>query len=156
MENHLPEGPPSRRNDAALLLDSLQSDRTGLAGRFREPTWFAPVLGAIAALFIASPAMPEFLGQGPMLTSLTVMGILLVVAHQRATGIKPSGFQFREGALFAAALIATLFFFSVSLGLAVSGLPWWIPAPTIVGFLTVAGLGRLGISAVSGRVNNVS
>lgn len=156
MENILPSDRPDQPNDAALLLGSLKSDRAGLTERLREPKWLAPGLGALAAIYISTPALPESFNRGFVLTSLVMMSIFLVFGYQRVTGIKLHGFRIREGALFALALVTTLFLFSVSLGLAASGYPWWILASVIAGFLAVTGLALLGASSMRGRVGNVA
>jgi hypothetical protein len=156
MENNLPSDRPDQRNAAALLLGSLKFDRAGLTERLRETRWFAPGLGAIAAIFISTPALPESLNRGLVLTSLVMMSIFLVLGYQWVTGIKLLGFHLREGALFAIAIVATLFFFSVSLGLAASGFLWWIMAPVIAGFVAATGLALLGASSMRGRVSNVA
>ncbi len=155
MENNLPSGRPDQRNNAAILLSSLESDRACLAKRLREPRWFAPGLGALAALFISTPALPESFNRGFVLTSLVMMSIFLVLGYQRVTGIKLLGFRLCEGALFALAIVTTLFCFSVSLGLAAGGFPWWIMASVIAGFLAATGLALLGASSMRGRVSNV-
>lgn len=156
MENNLHSGQPDNRNDAARLLGSLKSDRSDLVRRLREPKWFAPALGALAAIFISTPALPESFNRGFVLTSLVMMSIFLVLGYQWATGIKLLGIRLREVALFAVAIAATLFFFSVSLGLAASGLPWWIIASVIAGFLATTGLALLVASSMRGRVSNVA
>ena len=155
MENNLASGRPDQRNDAALLLGSLESDRAGLTERLRETRWFAPGLGAIAAIFISTPALPESFNRGFVLTSLVMMSIFLMLGYQRVTGIKLLGFRLREGALFAIAIVTTLFFFSVSLGLAASGFPWWIMLPVIAGFVAATGLALLAASSMRGRVSDV-
>ena len=155
MENNLPSGRPDQRNDAALLLGSLKADRAGLTERLKKTMWFAPGFGAIAAIFISTPALPESFNRGFVLTSLVMMSIFLMLGYQRVTGIKLLGFRLREGALFAIAIVITLFFFSVSLGLAASGFPWWIMAPVIAGFVAATGLALLGASSMRGRVSNV-
>ena len=91
-----------------------------------------------------------------MLTSLIITSILLALAYQRVTGIKLLRFRVREGALFAMAIVVTLFFFSVSLGLAAGEVPWWIIASAVVGFLSVTGLTLLGAASMRERVRNVS
>ncbi|PQZ93693.1 hypothetical protein CQ018_08525 [Arthrobacter sp. MYb227] len=156
MENNLPAEHPGPRNDAALLLGSLNADRADLAKRLREPKWFAPGLGAIAAIFISSPAWAESFNRGFVLTSLVTLSIFIVLGYQRVTGVKLLGFRFREGALFAVAIVATLFLYSVSLGLAASGFRWWIMAPVIVGFLAATSLARLVASSMRGRVSHVA
>ena len=156
MENNLPSDRSDQRNAAALLLGSLKSDRAGLTERLREPRWFAPGLGVMAAGFISTPALPESFNRGFVLTSLVLMSIFLVLGFQRVTGIKLLGFRLREGALLAIAIGTTLFFFSVSLGLAASGFPWWVVAPVIAGFVAATGLALLGASSMRGRVSNVA
>jgi len=155
MENNLADR-SHERNDVTGLLNDLESDRAGLAQRLREPRWFAPALGAIAAFYISTPALPEAFDRGYVLTSLIITSILLALAYQRVTGIKLLRFRVREGALFAMAIVVTLFFFSVSLGLAAGEVPWWIIASAVVGFLSVTGLTLLGAASMRERVRNVS
>ena len=156
MENNLPSDRPDQRNDAALLLGSLKSDRAGLTEQLEEARWFAPGLGAMAAGFISTPALPESFNRGFVLTSLVIMSIFLLLGYQWVTGIKLLRFRLREGALFATAIVTTLILFSVSLGLAASGFPWWIMVPVIAGFVAATGLALLGASSMRGRVSNVA
>ena len=156
MENNLPSDRPDQGNDAAVLLGSLKSDRAGLTERLKEARWFAPGLGAIAAIFISTPALLESLNRGFVLTSIVMMSVFLVLGYQRATGIRLRAFRLREGALFAIAILTTLVFFSVSLGLAASGFPWWIMAAAIAGFVAATGLVLLGASSMRVRVSNVA
>ena len=155
MENNLPDAHNPRSN-AADALRNLESDRAGLVERLRAPKWFAPALGALAAVYIASPALPEALNRGFVGTPVIVVGILLVLGYQRSTGIKLLRFRVFELVLFAGAVATTLLFFSVSLGLAAGGLHGWIAASAVVGFLAVTALAALGASSMRERVRDVA
>ncbi|TFD52168.1 hypothetical protein E3T55_06805 [Cryobacterium frigoriphilum] len=156
MENNLSSGRSNQQSDAAVLLGDLESDRAGLIERLNEPKWFAPTYGALAAIFISTPALPETFNRGFVLTSIVVTGVLLVLGYQWVTGIKLLRFRVLEGVLFGIAILTTLFFFSVSLGLAASGLPLWIVASAIAGFLAATGLALLGVSSMRERVRDVA
>lgn len=153
MENDFNDG--TARQEAAALLSNLESDRSGLADRLRKPTWLAPALGLLAAIYIASPGLPETFARGGVLTPLVILSILVMLGYQRMTGVKLLRFRLFEGVMFAIAVLATLFFFSVSLGLAAGGLHWWILASAAAGFLTVTGLAQLGASSMRERVRDV-
>jgi hypothetical protein len=155
MENNLLAGAPDQQSDVETLLENLESDRVGLVERLRQPTWLDPSLGALAAIYIATPALPKTFDHGFVVTTLIIVSILLVLGYERVTGVKLLRFHAFEGGVFAAAIIATLVFFSVSLGLEASGLPWWIIASTVVGFVVVTLLARLAASSMRERVLDV-
>ena len=78
-----------------------------------------------------------------------------MLGYQRVTGIHLFRFRAVEGLLFAGAVVATLLFFSVSLGLAASEVPEWIVASALAGFSTVTGIALLAASSMRGRVLDV-
>lgn len=156
MENNLSSGRSNQQSDATVLLSDLESDRAGLVERLKKPKLFAPAFGALAAIFIPTPVLPATFNRGFILTSIVITGVLLVLGYQWVTGIKLLRFRVLEGVLFGIAILTTLLFFSVSLGLASSGHPLWIIASAIAEFLAATGLALLGASAMRERVRDVA
>lgn len=155
MENDLSTNSDNSQSDVAVLLNDLETDRAGLAQRLKKPRWLAPALGALSAIFVATPALPDSFDRGSVATSLVLTGILLTIAYQWVTGVRLLRFRAFELLLFAGAILATLFFFSVSLGLAASGVPWWIIASAMASFAVATGLAHLGAASMQKRVRDV-
>jgi hypothetical protein len=156
METNSTSGSSAEQNDPGLLFGALETDRATLADSLRQPAWFAPSLGILAAIYIATPALPEAVSRGFINISLVVAGILLLVGYRRTTGIKLLRFRPLETMIFAAAIVTTLFFFSISLGLAASGLPLWIIATATAGFLTATTLAVVGAISMRERMRDVA
>lgn len=155
MENNLSSNKSVTGLDAGQLLESVQSDRAGLSKRLREPRWFSLAFGMLAAAFISTAVWEEAVTRGTILIVLVVVSIFLLNQFRKETGMRLRGFRLRESVLFATALVATLLLFSVSLGLAASGLLWWIALPVVTGFIVVAILTRSGVSSMQERLRNV-
>jgi hypothetical protein len=156
MESNLSTHAAHPQNDVTALLGDLETDRAELAQRLRKARWFAPTLGALAAIYVATPALPDTINRGFVGTSLVILGVIVTTGYQRATGVKLLRFRAFELLLFAAALLATLFFFSVSLGLAASGLPWWIVASVAASFAVATGLAHLVAASMQRRVRDAA
>jgi hypothetical protein len=156
MESNLSTHAAHPQNDVTALLGDLETDRAELAQRLRKARWFAPTLGALAAIYVATPALPDTINRGFVGTSLVILGVIVTTGYQRATGVKLLRFRAFELLLFAAALLATLFFFSVSLGLAASGLPWWIVASVVASFAVATGLAHLVAASMQRRVRDAA
>ncbi|MCY7289441.1 MAG: hypothetical protein LH624_14645 [Cryobacterium sp.] len=155
MENNMV---PSGQDDARIvagLLEELQADRARLVEKVRAPKWLAPGFGLIAASYVTTPAFPgEGAGDFVLITAL-VAGLLLVALSYRITGIKFTRFGVQAWAAFAAAVLGTLALFSVSLGLAATGLIWWIAVPAVVAFVLVCWLASLIFSTMRERLRHV-
>jgi hypothetical protein len=108
------------------------------------------------SIYVATPALPDTINRGFVGTSLVILGVIVTTGYQRATGVKLLRFRAFELLLFAAALLATLFFFSVSLGLAASGLPWWIVASVVASFAVATGLAHLVAASMQRRVRDAA
>ena len=149
---------PSGQDDARIvagLLEELQADRARLVEKVQAPKWLAPGFGLIAASYVTTPAFPgEGAGDFVLITAL-VAGLLLVALSYRITGIKFTRFGVQAWAAFAAALLGTLALFSVSLGLAATGLIWWIAVPAVVAFVLVFWLASLIFSTMRERLRHV-
>jgi hypothetical protein len=155
MENDFQES-NERRQQASDLLNELESDRTHLTRRLRSAPWLAPAFALIAAAYIATPALPGEGGRDFILIAALTIGVLLLAAFRRVTGVKLSRFGFIEWTLVVVAIVASLFLFSVSLGLAASGLTWWIAASALAGFAVVAGLVTLITASLRERLRDVA
>lgn len=155
MENNLTPSGPDDARVVSGLLEELQADRARLVEKVRAPKWLAPGFGLIAASYVMTPAFPgEGAGNFVMVTA-PVAGILLVVLSFRVTGIKFTRFGVQAWAAFAAAVLGSLALFSVSLGLAASGLLWWIAVPAVVAFVLVFWLASLIFSSMRERLRHV-
>lgn len=145
---------PGESQVVSEILDELQADRDRLAQRFRAPKWLAPGFGLVAAVYVSTPALPGQRTSDFILIAAVVVGILLVGNTYRATGIKMSRFGLPEWVAFAASVLGSLVLFSVSLGLAASGLYWWIAAPVCVAFVMVFALTRVILSSMRERLRH--
>ena len=155
MENNLTPSWPDDARVVSGLLEELQADRARLVEKVRAPKWLAPGFGFIAASYVMTPAFPgEGAGDFVMVTA-PVAGILLVALSYRATGIKFTRFGVQAWLAFAAAVVGSLALFSVSLGLAASGLFWWIAVPAVVAFVLVFWLASLIFSTMRERLHHV-
>ncbi|GGF04578.1 hypothetical protein [Mycetocola zhadangensis] len=146
----------AERAHASELLNELESDRNHLAQRLDRARWLAPAFALIAAAYIATPILPGEGGRSLVLVAAIVASVLLLGEYRRVTGVKLSRFGFVEGALFVAAIVTSLFFFSVSLGLAASGLSWWVLASALAGFVVVAGLVNRITASLRERLRDVA
>ena len=155
MENNLAPNGPDDARVVSGLLEELQADRARLVEKVRAPKWLAPGFGLIAASYVMTPAFPgEGAGDFVMVTA-PVAGILLVALSFRVTGIKFTRFGVHAWAAFAAAVVGSLALFSVSLGLAASGLLWWIAIPVVGAFVLIFWLAGLIFSLMRERLRHV-
>ncbi|MCW2583769.1 MAG: conserved rane protein of unknown function [Klenkia sp.] len=81
------------RDRAAADLAALQTDRTALADRLRQPWWYDPALGLLTAGFVASCSFGfPWVTLGALVVVL--VGVrLLMAAYTRHTGTWISGFS---------------------------------------------------------------
>ena len=155
MENNMvPSGPDDARIVAGLL-EELQADRARLVEKVRAPKWLAPGFGLIAASYVMTPTFPGEGAGGFVLITALVAGILMVGLSYRLTGIKVTRFGVQAWVAFASAVLGSLALFSVSLGLAVTGLFWWIAVPAAVAFVWVFWLASLIFSTMRERLHHV-
>lgn len=152
MENKMPPGEPGELQNVSGILDELQADRDRLVQRFRAPKWLAPGFGLIAAAYVSTPALPGERTNNFVLIAALVIGILLIGNTYRATGIKISRFGVLEWVALAASVLGSLVLFSLSLGLAASGLYWWIAAPAGAAFVMVLLLASVIFSSMRERL----
>ena len=155
MENNVAPSGPDDARVVSGLLEELQADRARLVRKVRAPKWLAPGFGLIAASFVMTPAFPGGGAGGFVLSTALVAGILLVGLSCRVTGIKFTRFGVQAWAAFAAAVVGTLALFSVSLGLAATGLILWIAVPAVVAFVLVFWLASLIFSTMRERLRHV-
>ncbi|TFC94460.1 MULTISPECIES: hypothetical protein [Cryobacterium] len=155
MENNLTPSGPDDARVVSGLLEELQADRARLVEKVRAPKWLAPGFGLIAASYVMTPPFPGEGAGGFVLSTALAAGILLVALSYRVTGIKFTRFGVQAWAAFAAAVVGTLALFSVSLGLAASGLVWWIAIPAVVAFVLVCWLASLIFSSLRERLHYV-
>lgn len=81
------------RDSAAADLAALQSSRTAMADRLRQPGWYDPALGVLVAAFFStySFAYPWLtLGAVPVFIGGTA---LLMAGYRRHTGLWVNGFN---------------------------------------------------------------
>lgn len=128
------ESDQGSRDRAAAELASLQTDRTAVADRARQPWWYDPALGLVCAAFYASysfgfPWVP-LIALVPFLVALR----LLMAAYTRHTGFWVNGL--REGSTrrvvrvwFVVAAVALVAGFVAELGLG------WRYSMVVVGVL---------------------
>jgi hypothetical protein len=159
MENNL-NGFPTTGSSAddpsrGDLLAELETDRARLGERMRSQRWLAPAFGVLAALEVATAAFNDAEWVSLWRPTTIVVGVLLVVLYHRSTGVKISKWTPLAWFLMAGALVATLAFFSVALGLESFGLLWWIAAPAFAAFGVVTWLVVLLMRSVAGRVLRV-
>lgn len=117
---------PDRAHD---LLEQLGGDRSRLAAVTATPWWASALLGLVAGLWVASPAV------GDRTTSyvLAVVGVALVVWLVRErTGIRLRTAGPRPVALAVLWLLVTLVLYSVSLGLASLDRAAWVVVPALL------------------------
>jgi hypothetical protein len=143
MENDIASGDPHESRAAAEILDELQADQKRLADRTQAPRWLAPGFGVLAALYVLMPALPGEPRSGGFVTTALIVGIVMVYLSYRTTGIKFSRFGTSAWLALAGAVIGTLVFFSVALGLAALNLHWWIILPAAATFGLVLWLTRV-------------
>jgi hypothetical protein len=155
MENNMVPGESGNSRVVPDIFDELEADRARLVQHFRAPKWLAPGYGLIAAAYVSIPAFPGEPTRNFVLIAAVIAGFLLVGNAYRATGIKISRFSVREWAAFAVAVLGSLVLHSVSLGLAASGLPWWIAAPACAAFVLVLWLASVMFASMRERLRNV-
>jgi len=148
MENDIASGDPNESRAAAEILGKLQSDREQLAQRTQAPRWLAPGFGVLAGLYVLIPALPGNRPETGFVTTALVVGIVMVYASRRITGIKFARFGVQAWFALAGAVIGTLIFYSVALGLVASGLNWWVVAPAAATFGLVLWLTRVIFSSM--------
>jgi hypothetical protein len=134
MENDIASGDPNESRAAADILGELQADRARLAQRTQAPRWLAPGFGVIAGLYVLIPALPGDRPGTGFVTTALVVGIVMVYASRRITGIKFARFGAQAWFALAGAVIGTLALFSVALGLVSLDLHWWVVAPAAAAF----------------------
>jgi len=133
---------------AAALLDDVQGDRTRLTQRVRTPKWVGPGFGFIAALYVATPAVPGNWAGSFVLAMALVAVIVMVHLSHRATGVRFSRLGLQAWAAFAAATLGTLALFSVALGFAATNLHWLIIAPACAAFGLSSWLAKVFFSSM--------
>lgn len=117
---------PDRAHD---LLEQLVDDRARLASLTATPWWSPVLLGLVAGLWVASPAV----GDRTTGYVLALLGAALVVFLVRTrTGIRVSAVGPRAAGLAVLWLLVTLLLYSASLALVSLGRSAWVPAPAIV------------------------
>ncbi len=131
----------------------LQDDRIELAKRLGRPVWLSPGFGAVAAAYVASPAIPDGTWRDLVLPGAVVATVALLTAYQRTTGIKLSSVGWRAGWYFGGAVAFSLTMLSVSFGLDASGFAWWIAAPVAATFVVVAWLVGLLVAAARDHIS---
>lgn len=141
MENDRSRTRDTPTQTARTLLQDLAGDRAALAGRLRAPGWLYPALGALAAVYVASPAIPADGPRRTLVLIAAVTTILLSIAYQRISGVKLGRTGVLGVVIVAAGVATVLLFLSVSYGLALLS-PWWVIAPAAVAFGVVVALGR--------------
>lgn len=127
---------------AQALLHDLSSDRAALADRLQAPRWLYPLIGLIAAGYVASPAIP--LDGSVILGILLAASLVLVLSHRRLSGVRPSRAGTRGPGLIVNLVggVLLLVLISTSFGLVSLLSPWWVLAPALVGFIAALILGR--------------
>lgn len=124
---------PDRAHD---LLEQLGEDRTRLAALTATPWWAPVLLGLVAGLWVASPAV----GDRTAGYLLALLGAVLVVSLVRTrTGIRVRAAGPRSAGLAVLWLLVTLVLYSVALGLVSLDRAAWVAAPAVVaGVVTCA------------------
>jgi hypothetical protein len=148
MENDIAAGDPNESRAAAEILKELQADQERLAERTQAPRWLAPGFGVLAALYVLMPALPGDPRSSGFVTTALVVGIAMVYLSYRTTGVKFARLGVQARLALAGAVIGTLIFFSVALGLAALNLHWWIIAPATATFCLVLWLTRVSFSSI--------
>ncbi|ALD11997.1 hypothetical protein [Clavibacter capsici] len=139
-----------RAQDAAAALDGLHADRQALASRIPEPRWHLAGFGAIALVWVAETAtLSPGADYEPPTTSWVAVAaaVILLVLLRRTTGIRFRRIGARAALLAAAALVACLVLFSVSLGLVAQGLGWGVAITAVAASLLVTRLSTLAFRA---------
>lgn len=150
------ESETSRFESGAIdeQLARLRSDREAVAARLVRARWFAPGMGAVAAVFVASPAIPDGVGRNSVFVTCLAASIALLSVYHARTGVKLSRVGARAALIYAGALAAELVLLSVSYGLAGGGLVWWIAASAGAAFLLITWLVAMFIAAVGEHVSH--
>ncbi len=139
--------------DHDQLLEDLRVDRQAMATQLSEPRWLAPGFGAVAAAYVATAAIPSDPWRDAVFVAAVAASLVMLSAYRRMTGIKLSRIGARAVIILLCAVGVALLMLSVSLGLAASGLTWWITASTLITFITVTWLAKRFIATASERVN---
>ncbi|WP_017595814.1 hypothetical protein [Nocardiopsis potens] len=130
---------PGTPEEARAALDALQADRAALADRIASPWWYHPVLAAIMAAFVASPAAPV---PALFITGGSVGLIFLVQAQEQRSGLsvtRPAGPRSRA-VLFGYGAVAVALVF-VSFALVNLDLRAWVAATAGLAFALMLGGG---------------
>lgn len=146
MENHLPretDASPHGPDHAARILGDLAADRATLAGRMAAPAWLYPAFGALAAAYVASPAITSTTASRVVVGLAMASTILLVAAYQRLSGVRASRVGAPARLTLVMNVVALLVLLSVSLGLASFDLRWWIALPSAASLALTVILGRV-------------
>ncbi|OUE25924.1 hypothetical protein [Clavibacter michiganensis] len=139
-----------RAADANAALDGLRTDREALAARIPEPRWHLAGFGAVALAWVAQAAtLSPGADYEPPTTSwvAVVAAVVLLVLIRGRTGIRFRRVGARAALLVAAAVVACLVLFSISLGLVAQGLGWAVAITAIAAFLLVTRLSTLAFRA---------
>lgn len=124
------------------MLHELSADRAALADRLKAPGWLYALVAAIAAGYVATPAISSDDIRNAVVGLLIAAGILLLFIYQRLSGVRVSRTGKRGAGLLVSLVAATLFLLSTSYGLASLLSPWWVLVPVAVCFGLVLVLGR--------------
>ena len=135
------------------ILRELDSDRAALATRVRTPWWLSAGFGLVAALVVVRPAAGES-GSGGILPALA-LGLVLLWAYRRATGVKLGRLGAMPWVVSAVALVLVLGLFSTALGLASFDLHGWVALPTAVAFAVGVGATCAFTAAARERMRRV-
>lgn len=130
------------RGEAGQLLRDLDADRVALSERLVAPPWLYPLFALVAAAYLATPALESGNLRRVVVACLAGAVILLAGSYRRTSGVRVKRAGLRGALLVGGLLVAVLLLLSVSFGLAASLSPWWVLAPSLVGFAVVLAGGR--------------
>ncbi|MBC7374785.1 MAG: hypothetical protein H7323_12430 [Frankiales bacterium] len=130
------------RARAQELLGTLAQDQARLVPRLSFPSWLLPTLGAVAATYVAGPAILDDDGRQSSLLLGVMTAALLSWWARRQTGVLPRPLHRTSLALLVLWLVVLLAMLSTSLGLASFDLRWWVLAPAAVTVATTLWIGR--------------
>ena len=137
------ENPGVTSAEARASLESLATDDAALASRVVTPWWYHVTLGAIAAVFTGSQALPGAMSIVGYAVGIVAIPVLVAV-YRRRYGLwfsEPVGPRSRRALLLAvAALVVPML---ASLVLRLTGTPVvWILVPAAIAFVATIVLGR--------------
>jgi hypothetical protein len=135
------------------ILRELDSDRAALATRVRTPWWLSVGFGIVAALFVVRPAADES-ASGGILPALA-LGVVLLWAYRRATGVRLGRLGAMPWLLTGAALVVVLALYTAALGLASFDLHGWVALPTAAAFAVGVGAAYAFTASARERMRSV-